>query len=232
MGQTLTTWTTRTRAKLGTPLVAQISDADLQDHIRAGIRQFSTDRPRILYSDYNGDSVTFSLTIPAAWIDGFASVIAIEYPQGEREPLFLDMAEVELYPGDSDPTHIRLKETTPSTGKVARVFFSSPWPIPTATGSDDKISDTDYEPVTDLSAAKAALEMAARAAGTRKSGLPSADAAEWETEEGRWQAIARALLKSYNDHVGTEEGGVPASGTTDWDASSLIGGQFIFRGRR
>lgn len=237
MGRALATWESRVRALLGNPgnNSSGITNADVDEFVFAAVRKFSGDYPRVLFSDFAGNGSTFDLTKPAAWVDRFSSVRAVEYPQGERPAEHLDMAEVSLYPLDSAPTHIRLEDTTPQTGKTARVYFTVPWPLPTATAGDDKIADTDYEAVAELAAGLAALELAARAAGNKHPTIPSADSVDWQSEADRWRRIGQDYIAKYRDHVGGRGGEPPASAVFDWDAASTwrdTGRRFLFRGRR
>jgi len=242
MGQNITTWENRLRAVLGGSGVittTKISSVDAQDSIKAAVRRFSTDRARRAYTDYSGDGVAFKLLLPAAWIAGFSVPLNVEHPVGNRPPDYLDMAEVALTPIDSAPSHVQLNETTPATGvNNVRLFWSVPWPIPTATAGDDKIADTDYEPVVHLSAYFGALQLAGRASDNTKSNLPSADAADFASEESEWREFSRAQLKVYSDHMSGGEDSGPAEAFFDWDARAswiATGRMFLapaHRGRR
>jgi hypothetical protein len=236
MGRTITQWEDRASTLLGAPKPAPASES-MQDHVLAAVRKFSADLPRITYADYPGDGVTFDLALPAAWMNGFSRVQEVEYPQGERPPVRLDLQEVSPYPPDSAPTAIRLRDTTPAVGKTARVFYSLPWPVPDENPATDKISDLDFEPVCHLAAAYAALELASDAAGHTRNSLSGADLVGEQTEQGRWLAAYDRHLKTYLAHVGADEegGGAPASGIIDWDATASFlqtGRRFLFRGRR
>jgi hypothetical protein len=234
MGRTITEWADRVSTLLGDPKPTPAAES-LEDHVIAAVRKFSSDLPRITYVDYTGDGVTFDLALPAGWVSGFSRAQAVEYPQGQRPETYLDLQEVALYPRDSAPTKIRLRDTTPAVGKTARVYYSLPWPVPTSDPAIDKISDLDFEPVCHLGAAYAALELSGDAAGHTRSSLPNADLVGEQTEHARWVTEYERHLKVYLGHVGTEEGGAPASGIIDWDATASFletGRRFLFRGRR
>lgn len=235
MGQALSAWEARTRVILGSPSATDLPTADLEDHVRAAVRKFSADQPRTLFSDYAGDGSTYDLAIPAAWVQRFSSVQAVEYPTGNRPETFLDLEEVTLYPRDSAPTHIRLNRTTPGSGKTARIYWSRPWPIPDATAATDLIPDEDFDPVCHYAAYLGALQLAAKAAGHKKPTLPGADAVDWDSEADRWRRLAKEKRRVYDEHVGTDSGPPPASAVTDWDARATwpaTRGNFLFRGRR
>lgn len=232
MGRTLTQWRERQRALLGNPSISMISDADLDQFTYAAVRKFSIDRPRETFSDYTGNGTSYSFALPGSWLSGSSILRGIEYPQGQRPPIFLDEAEIQLYPDTSAPTLIQLNFTTPSAGAILRVHFTLPWPVPDGTAGADLVADTDYEYVARLAASGSAVELAARAAANKKSSLPSADVAGIETEEDRWMRVSKRYLTDYQEHVGTEQGPAPASGFVDWDARAMSGGPFLLRRAR
>jgi hypothetical protein len=235
VGQTLNSWEARIKEILGNPDASILPAPDLTNALKGALRRFGKDLPRRLHSDFTGDGVTFSLTKPAAWIDGFSTIWAIEYPQGERPPVWLDFKEIQPYPDTSSPTVIMLMETTPASGKVARLYFTIPWPVPNDSAATDLIPDPDFEAVCQLAAHIAAKELAARSAGNKRPNLPSAAAIGTESEEDRWMRIVKTSLAYYQDHIGTSSGPPPASATTDWDVMSTwlsSGKRFLFRGRR
>lgn len=235
MGRSLPQWEQRVRGMLGNPSTDQLASNDLQDEVEAAVRQFSADSPQVALSDFTGNGTAFDLTLPPAWQAGFSSVRAVEYPQGERPPSFLDLAEVQPHPFDSAPTVIRLMQTIPANGKTARIYFTKAWPVPDAASGTDLISEADFEPVCHLAAWGGALELAGRAAGNKSPSLPSAAVVDFQTEEQRWRDIARDHLKAYQSHVGGADGPAPADAITDWDALSTwadTGRTFLFRPRR
>lgn len=235
MGFSLDEYEARTRMFLGHPSEDTIARSDVQEHVEEATRRYSRDRPRIAFRDYVGDGSAYDLALNliTEWVNGFSYPQAIEYPQGERPPLFLDMGEVLLYPLDSAPTHIRLTNTTPATGKTARVYFGVPWPIPTSDPAVDKIPATDFEAVCHLSTHHAALQLAGRAAPKKDPNLPAADIFDLSAEGPSWREIARDHLKAYQAAIGTDEDTTPtpASGWVNWDSSSSwldTGRTFLF----
>src|SRR5438105_2844917 len=110
MGAALATWETRVRQLLGnttTQAAAILPTPDLDGHVYAAVRQFSIDSPRETYSDFTGNGSGYQFAVPAGWVNGFSRVTKVEYPQGSRPPLFLDMAEIQEYPQISAPTYIQ-----------------------------------------------------------------------------------------------------------------------------
>jgi hypothetical protein len=200
--------------------VAVLALTDIDKHVTAAIRRYSTDRPRLTFADYTGDGSTYALAVPAGWVNAFSWVGSVEYPQGQRPPIYIDIAEVQVYPNDNAPTAILLNLTTPSSGKVARVTYSVLWPIPDGNQATDLIPDTDYEYVAKLAAASAAMQLDSRAAANINPQFPSATLAVAEGEAKRWSDVALGYRKEYEDFVGVAGGPAPASAVIDWDASS------------
>ncbi len=232
MGAALATWEARVRALLGGVSTAQLPNADIDQHVFAAVRQFSLDRPRIVFADYTGDGATFQLGIPTGWVNDFSWVEAIEYPQGQRPPVFLDPAEIELYPVASAPTAIQLNWTTPAVGTTSRLSYAVPYPLPDTNAATDLIPAVAFEFVAKLAAAGGATQLAGRASPNTRPNFPSADIAGVEGEEKRWLDIADDYRKEYQGYVGTSGGRAPASAVIDWDASSdwvYTAGRWLFR---
>lgn len=222
---TLTTWRERLYAVLGGISQTTLPPGDAESALRAAVRLHSRSVPRITYADFAGNGSAFDLAITSmtGWVAEFSFVPAVEYPQGEREPVYLDDQEVTLYPSDSAPTAVRLLLTTPATGKTARVYYTVPWPIPDNTAATDKIPDTDFEAVSNLAGHVAANQLASRAAGHQRPAIPAASLAGSESEEGRWARRAKELLELYQRHFGLDEDAVmPADAIIDWDAVSFL----------
>ncbi|MFL5736661.1 MAG: hypothetical protein ACJ76P_04910 [Actinomycetota bacterium] len=221
MGVPLPAWKDRVRVILGEPPVKDISDQAVIDNVKTAIQRFSGDRPQIAYDDFTGDSVTFDIPLPDAWVPRFSSPKAIEYPLGQRPATILDLEEVVLLPTDDQPATIRLNETTPAAGTIARIFFTVPWPIPDSDADTDLIALEDFEPVCHLAAYYCALGRASGAAGNTRPSIPSADVAGEATETDRWRSVARDQLKIYTDHVAGSDFG-PADTIIDWDAPATL----------
>lgn len=239
MAAKITDWEARVRVILGNPTETIIpTSPDVTSAVRAAVRQFSKDSPRVETFDFAGDGATFDIpvpTAPVAWVNRFSWVVSVEYPQGQREAAYLDLQEVTLYPDRRAPTHIRLIDTTPGAGQTARTAFAVPWPIPDSDAATDLIPDHDFEAVATFAAHVCARELAARAAGHKRSTMPSADLVGHETEEDRWRRIAKDCREFYEAHMGTADGPPAASGRIDWDLRSTwrrIGRGFLWRGRR
>ena len=238
MGQVMARWEERLREVLGQQGEQILPPGDAQNAIKAAIRRHSRSIGRITHADFPGNGSSFDLSVSSmtGWTNGFSEVVAVEMPQGEREPVYLDEQEVSLYPSNSDPTAVRLAVSTPGTGQTARVYYTVPWPIPDTSAATDRLPDTDFDAVVHLAGSIAAQELASRAAGHQRPTIPSASAAGSETEEQRWSRRSQELLEVYLEHFGLdEESMLPAEAIIDWDVRAQwieTGHHFLFRGRR
>jgi len=236
MGQALAQWEERTRQLLGNLSAAILPTPDVEAAIRAAVRQHSASLPRLTSADFPGNGSSFDLAISSmtGWVQGFSRVEAIEYPQGQRQPIYLDAQSWRLYPSDSAPTFVRLLIDTPSSGTTARVYYSVPWPLPDTNAATDKLPDTDFEALCHLVGCISAQGLADRASGNTSPSIPAASAVVRESEGDRWAKRADELCEFYNDHFGGV-GGIGAEAITDWDATATFietGGRFLFRSVR
>src|SRR3990172_1543291 len=105
---------------------AKLSPAEIVKAIEEAIAgRYSKDRPQKPVFDLTGDGATYewSLSGITAWQEGFSRVVEIEYPQGERSPIYLENGEWLLY---ATPTGRFLRFAFAlSTGKKARVRFTA-----------------------------------------------------------------------------------------------------------
>jgi hypothetical protein len=232
MGRTLATYTDRVRSILGGVGSSTLSDADVEGHIYAAVRRFSTEVPRLAYSDYAGNSSASSFALPVGWQQGFSEIAGVEYPQGNNPPLGLDDQELNLYPATGEPTTLLLSSTVPQTGQTARLYYTQAWPLPDSSTTTDVIPDVGYEPLCQLAASFAAEQLAARAANsTHPTG--GSDFANVNPEEQNWREVASACLKRFDAFIGGGDQAGPAFGWESWDVRSNFeyqsGGLYLFR---
>lgn len=230
MGRTIADWIDHVRTVTGRPPTSDLTDEDIELYVYAAIRRFSIDSPQVAYTDYAGNGVSRTLTLPGGWQPGFSSVVGVEYPQGANPVTVLDEAEFALYPATTSPTTLLLANTTPETGQTARLYYTASWPMPTSNASVDLISDVAFEPVCQLAAHAAFLQLAAANSGNTAN-IGGNDFSMPTTEAMEWAARATAALKEYTAFIAGGGDSGPASGWVDWDATSTFvptGGRFLF----
>lgn len=199
---------------------SRFTDAQRDDAITAAVKRYSQARPLQGAQDYAGDGVTFDLTLPTGWVLDFSIVRDIEYPAGERVPVYLDKERYQLYQSPT-ATKVRLLDTTPAAGKTARVFFTKRHLVD---GTSSSIPDVDEEAVANLAAAVGLRALAAIYAGTTDPTI-AADVVNYRTKAQEYTSLADKLEADYRKHLGLDKDSEAkaASGFADVDQTSSLG---------
>jgi hypothetical protein len=182
--------------------------------------RYSKDRPRKQVTDLTGDGATYewSLAGVSGWQEGFSRVIEIEYPEGERSPVYLEGGEWLLYAAPAG-RFLRFAMAL-STGKKARVRFTAAHAVDAST-----VPDADFYAVGALAASLAARRLAALHAQTGDSSI-AADTVNYRTKSQEYMALARQLEKQYENLLGTDpERSAPASSRTEAWQGRTAGGE-------
>jgi len=123
--------------------------------------RYAQARPLVRIKDFAGDGLVFEYAVDATafpdWVDGASFIGRIEYPAGEKTPVYLD-GDDWLYPVRISSTvkKLRLLTTIPQTGKTLRIQYSVPQKTDAST-----IPAADLEGAADLAASYACVELAA-----------------------------------------------------------------------
>jgi len=149
MGHTRQQWEDRIRARLGDLGVVQVVPATrIPFALETAFAVVSGDRPYEIVATLTGNGVLYDLTL-TSWEDRWSRVIRVEYPAGEKEPVYLESRDYLVLPGT---TTFRLRSAVPATGETAKVTYAARWPVPTDTASVDKIPTPWFEAVAALAA--------------------------------------------------------------------------------
>lgn len=183
--------------------------------------RYSKDRPRRRVADLtgNGGQFEWSLSTIAGWQEAFSHISAIEYPQGESMPVFLDSQDWMIYDAPSGRT-LRFAFALAS-GKTARLTYTSAHALD-ATSTPD----ADLYAVAALAAALAARRLAAVYAQTGDTSI-AADTVNYRSKSQEYLALARRLEQDYENLLGTDpERSAPASSRTGtWRGTTAGGGR-------
>jgi len=98
---------------------------DLQEIILNSLQLFSSDLPREIVGDIDGDG-NYDYTPPTGWADGFSNIKQIEYPAGRRIPESIESQDYTIY-DDGVTKKVRFLNHTPATGEKARITFTIPY---------------------------------------------------------------------------------------------------------
>jgi len=122
--------------------------------------RYTQARPLAKIKDFAGDGIVFEYEINTTnfpdWVDDASFFRSLEYPAGEKVPVYLDGDEWGVVRISSTSKKLRLFTTVPATGKTLRIEYSSPHKEDGST-----VPDVDFEAVCDLAAAYACTALAA-----------------------------------------------------------------------
>lgn len=209
--------------------------ADYDTLIAQAIKgRYSQDRLLVKAKDYSGDNSTYAFEMPAAtgnpavygWIEGFSSVVSLEYPAGERPQVFIDPREISIDFTSATAKKLILSETTPSTGKTLRLRYTTRREV------EADVLLTDVDAVVKLSASLCCRALAGLYAQTSDPTL-SADVVNYRTKAQEYTTLADKFEKDYQAQLGSEkESTAPASGNVNWDSRLQSGYDFLTHPRR
>ena len=181
--------------------------------------RYSKDRPQRSVADLAGTGTQSEWTLAGipGWEEGFSLISAIEYPQGESTPAYLDDGEWMIYEA---PSGRGLRFAFPlSNAKTARIIFTSPH----ATDASS-LPVADFYAVGALAAALASRRLAASYAQTGDSSIV-ADSVNYRSKSGEYLALARRLEQDYENYLGTDpDRSAPSASTTgNWSGETAGG---------
>lgn len=187
-----------------------LDDADHNQAVSAALGEYNKDKPRELVADIAGDG-GYDYDLPDGWVEGSSAITSVEYPAGERDPVYLEPEDYLLYKSPTG-TQLRFTGCTPATGESARVTYT------VLHYDDTNIPLADTEAVASL-AASYAYEWIANHYVKTKSSTMGADAVNYQTKSDEAGKRAKALRKIYEGHIGKgrEMEVQAATGTKDFD---------------
>lgn len=194
--------------------------------------RYSQDRPFVKAADYAGDGSTYALVLPAGtgtpavygWIDGFSTIVSIEYPTGNRPQTFLDQRDYVVDFISATVKKLILSDTTPATGKTLRLRYT------TQRVAEADVLATDADDFCKLAAAACCRALAGYYAQTSDASL-SADVVNYRTKSQEYTTLAKEYEKSYGEHMGLTETVVGPSASVNWDSRLQTGYDYIWHPR-
>jgi len=221
---------TKTLLKAGAlPREFSLEEADYSDLIDAALSRYSSDRPQLSFEDFAGDGSAYDFSLPSDWDRALSVVASVEYPQGEREPSYLQRRDWAVYARGTSAEKLRLFRLTPASGETLRLTYTLPH---TADESTATVPANDLKALAWLAAAEGCHVLARRYAQTTEPIL-GADAVNYQSKAAEYTRLARELERKYQNHIGQKEGEVSGSSgvSLDWDASlSQSRGNYLTHG--
>jgi len=199
---------------------AELPPTALDSSMESAVEEYSRLRPRILVQEYTGDGTTYDFSLPTDFTLGFSRIISIEYPAGERSPVYLKPQYYFIYRKPT-ATVLRLLITPQSTKKF-NVAYTALHKVDATT---DTIPSSDFEAVCFLAAHYIAQALAAKYAGYWEPTL-AADIVAYRTKNREYQEVATNFLTLFKLHLGMKPKDVtlPALSFIDIAPKREIGG--------
>lgn len=227
--QTITADVKALLAAGGLPREFGLEEADYAGLVSAALARYSKDRPRLAYKDYAGNGAAYDFALPADWDGALSAVAALEYPQGEREPVHLQRRDWTIYGRGTGIEKLRLLRDTPQSGKTLRLFYTLPH---VADDGSTTVPANDLKALAWLAGAEGCGILARRHAQTSAPTL-QADAVDHQGKASEYTRLGKELERRYMGHLGLKEGDItPAAGATlDWDGElSQSRGDYLTHG--
>lgn len=200
--------------------------------IGEAVKAYSKHRPRPVAHEIAGTGSAFEFAAPASWEDGFSTIVApgVEYPAGERIPVYLEEADWIWYRDPSTGLRFRLLHVTPSATEKVRFVYSARHTVDAVT---DTVPVADRDAAAKLAASYGARAIAAYYAQTQDPTL-GAESVNYRTKSQEYSALARELEKKFREHLGLRDDApvAPASVTADLDVDRQGGGDRLYHPRR
>lgn len=189
-----------------------LSQPEVERFVRDAIIFHSKDSPREIVADINGDG-SYDYDLPATFLSDYSFVNKIEYPQGDRFPVFIDESAWVLYKSPT-ATKLRFLDHTPATGEVIRVIFTSPW----LTTTIDEMSDSDVAVFCYLVASFCCLSLSSRYSQIQNSNIEG-DIVDYSDLAKNYRNMGKDFKDQYERSFGSG-GQIPTSLYVEHDVLS------------
>lgn len=205
----------------------KLSESDREDFITEAVEEFSRFTPDIDVADLTGDGSAVEFDLPSGFDVNFSTIISIEFPVGEQDPVYLKPSEYMVYRTLTE-NQIRLKEITLGSAETARMTFTR---VHVVDEDSSTISDSSWKAVATLATSKAARALATQYANSRDS--IRNNLVNNERRADSYSALADKLEKSYYRALGIDPDSLPpAYSTFDIDPEMQFGAGPITHSRR
>jgi hypothetical protein len=235
MAETLATIKTRVSSLLQDQagFITTTADGVMEFAIRDAIETFSIDVPYQLTADVAGDGATFDLTLPAGYLDGFSRFTSIEYPAGQREPLYLDSRDWSIYRTASS-AKLRLFALIPNSGETVRLTYTAQHTLKDLDSAAATTIPAYYtQAFVNLCTAKCLLRLANRFLEEQESTL-NVDSVDRGSKSDSARRLQKVFMDLYSAAVGVSGGEAPGTTAVIWHTSTAGSGvgRLTHRGRR
>jgi len=184
-----------------------VDDGQITDFLDSALRTYSNDAPLLKTIDYAGDGSTYEFSLPEDYHVTFSRIVSVEYPKGERIPVYLDSRRDYILYLDGTVWKLRLLQLTPQTGKTLRVCYTA---LHELTERKSSIPDSHFDAICDLAVGIGAETLAMLFAKSIESTLP-ADVVNYGGKVDLYTRLADRHFRLYNEFMRKREGTIPKS---------------------
>lgn len=212
MGHSLAQWQKRVQDLLRVVNEQDFTTTQITEvGIEPALVEYSTVRSRRLVVEVAGAGTPW-LALPASWVDGYSSLVSVEYPARQDPPVLLDSQSwrITSAPDDVDETVILL-DRSPSASEYVRLAFTATWPKPTADPATDRIDDVGYEACCALAASLCCVSKLGEVARSKHASVPT-DWTPTRDQAGDLTAAAVSYRRTYERLLGLPPDGAAGRG--------------------
>lgn len=188
-----------------------LTTAEKNAAIENAVKEHSRLRPRRLVHGFTGDGSAYDFALtgqsaPTGYEVGFSRVLTVEFPAGERDPVYLEDEDWIIYEAATETPKLRLLSDTPTSAQTVRINYTARHTVSAQTGT---IPDGDFEAVAHFAASFALQSLANKYTQMSESTL-GADSVDHRSKALEARANAKAERSLYFEHLGIKEGERPA----------------------
>jgi hypothetical protein len=209
---------------LRVPEVDAIMDSDARDAaVLDAVATFSRLRPQRLVATIAGDGSTYDLELPANFDLQTSFIQSVEYPAGERRPVYVNPDDWTVYRSDSSTAVLRLYAATPATGEDVQIIYTTAHVVD---GSGSTIDAGDEAALSDLAASILCERIAAYYSQSTNASFV-VDSTNHVSQAGEYALRAKRFRELALEHLGVATG----SGRSGAAAGASVPGAAIIKDR-
>ena len=174
----------------------KLSDPDdLTSSATEALNRYSKARPLEVVVDIPG-SGSHDCNLPDDWIEGFSSIIQVEYPVDSIPARVIDRRHYLMY-SSPNGKKLRIMIANPTADEMVRQTY-------TILHSEDSVPPVDLEAVANL-AASICLRQLAAAFGQTSDSTIQADTVNYRSKADEFRRLADSLEGLYRSHLGIKD---------------------------
>ncbi len=212
---------TKVKQKLADP--GEVQDAEIwKTMLTEAIDRYSRHKPDEKVADIPGTGA-FKLTLPSDFIDGFSSVVRVEYPFDEatQNPQMLRGGRDYSVYRNATGLELRFLSATPAASETVRLTYNT---VHVVTIAATTIPDVDEQAVINLGASLMATALEAEFTKRTRSSMPDTTF-DLRSKAQEYRDLAKDYMKIWMDMMGIDEHGPAAAvSIADYDMK-LTGGR-------